>query len=72
MLFTLRWTQQEPQFRPLPSHIKRTFVTTPGGDLELLICEPDPSDSFANPKLLTSQPQPPIFFAHGGYGSAGV
>ncbi|KAK5102577.1 hypothetical protein LTR70_000435 [Exophiala xenobiotica] len=67
-LFSLKWTQQEPQIRPLPPHIKRTFVKTPAGDLELLVCEPKPSTS----KLSVPQPQPPIFFAHGGYGSAGV
>ncbi|KAK5936890.1 hypothetical protein PMZ80_010828 [Knufia obscura] len=67
-LFNLKWTRQEPQFRLLPPHIKRTFVKTPGGDLELLVCEPNPVTATSP----ISQPQPPIFFAHGGYGSAGV
>ena len=60
-LFTLRWTQQ-PQIRPLPSKITRSYIPTPGGDLELLISEskrPNPS-------------APPIFFIHGGCGHASV
>ncbi|KAJ9650448.1 hypothetical protein H2198_010241 [Neophaeococcomyces mojaviensis] len=65
-LFTLQWTQSEPKLRPLPPHIKRTFVSTPGGDIELLICEP------AHAADTATQKQPPVFFAHGGYGSAGV
>lgn len=60
-LFTLRWRQQ-PQFRPLPQQITRTLVPSPGGDLELLTCSPTDPD----PEAL------PIFFLHGGYGSAGV
>ena len=60
-LFNLGWRQQ-PQVRPLSQHIKRIFVPSPGGQLELLACEP-----------LHADPQaPPIFFLHGGYGSAGV
>lgn len=60
-LFTLRW-RQKPQIRPLPSHITRTLVPSPSGDLELLECAPPQPD----PEV------PPIFFLHGGYGSAGV
>lgn len=60
-LFTLRWRQQ-PQARSLPSHITRILVPSPGGDLELLACAP----THADPEI------PPIFFLHGGYGSAGV
>ena len=52
--------------RPLPDHIKRTYVKTEGGDLELLICEPKTNQSH------TTSSHPPIFFAHGGCGSAGV
>ncbi|KAF2166760.1 hypothetical protein M409DRAFT_54550 [Zasmidium cellare ATCC 36951] len=62
-LFTLRWTQQ-PQFRPLPSHITRTFVQTPTGPLELLVCEPR--------KPSTRSTRPAISFVHGGYGCASV
>ena len=69
-LFTLKWTQQEPKFRSLPPHIKRTLVHTPAGDLELLICEPKPLST--GHSSASSKSQPPIFFAHGGYGSAGV
>lgn len=60
-LFTLRWRQQ-PHLRPLPSHVERTYVASPLGDLELLISTPKTQDLNA----------PAIFFAHGGYGSAGV
>ncbi|KAK5728645.1 hypothetical protein LTR15_001782 [Elasticomyces elasticus] len=69
-LFNLRWSQQHPQLRPLPAYIERIFVPTSGGDLELLICRPvSPStDTSAGHKLST----PPVFFAHGGFGSAGV
>lgn len=60
-LLTLRWTSQPPQYHPLPAHIERAFVKTPRGDLELLISQPkDKGDA------------PPVFFAHGGYGSASV
>lgn len=63
-LASLRWRSQPPQFRPLPEHIERVFVTTSSGDLELLISRPkEPSDHGSSP---------PVFFAHGGYGSAGV
>lgn len=73
-LFDLKWTRQKPQFRPLPPYIKRTFVETPGGDLELLICEPSSSTTSSTSKSTAPQPQPQpsIFFVHGGYGSAGV
>ncbi|KAK5683245.1 hypothetical protein LTS10_004776 [Elasticomyces elasticus] len=69
-LFNLQWSQQRPRLRPLPAHIERIFVPTSGGDLELLICRPtSPStDTSAGHKLST----PPVFFAHGGFGSAGV
>ena len=60
-LFRLRW-RQEPQFRPLPDHIKRMLVPSAGGELELLICSPTVPDPQA----------PAIFFTHGGFGSAGV
>ncbi|KAK5747174.1 hypothetical protein LTR17_000309 [Elasticomyces elasticus] len=69
-LFNLQWSQRRPQLRPLPAYIERTFVPTSGGDLELLICRPvSPStDTSAGHKLSI----PPVFFAHGGFGSAGV
>lgn len=60
-LFQLQWRQQ-PQYRPLPQNIERTFIPTRGGDLELLICPPSKGPILA----------PPIFFVHGGFGSAGV
>lgn len=62
-LFRLRWTQQ-PQYRPLPSHIERTFVQTPTGPLELLVCDPR--------KPSVDGTCPAIFFVHGGYGCASV
>ncbi|KAM0720929.1 hypothetical protein Q7P37_003214 [Cladosporium fusiforme] len=64
-LATLRWRSQPPQFRPLPGHVERVFVKTPSGDLELLISRPEASGHQA-------LPSPPVFFVHGGYGSAGV
>jgi len=60
-LFTLSWHQQR-QYRPLPSDVTRSFVKTPGGDLELLTSQPKHRDPSA----------PAIFFVHGGCGSAGV
>ena len=59
--FTLRRTHQ-PQYRSLPPHITRAFISTPSGDLELLISKPVHPD----PKA------PPIFFIHGGCGHASV
>lgn len=63
-LASLCWLSQSPQFRPLPNHIERVFVNTPSGDLELLISRPGESSGHNSP--------PPVLFAHGGYGSAGV
>lgn len=60
-LFSLRW-RQRPQIRPLPQNIERLSVPSPGGDLELLVSSPNDPDPEASP----------IFFIHGGYGSAGV
>lgn len=58
-----RPTAAEKASLPLPNGVIREFVHTPSGDLELLCAEP-------------SQPQQqrktPIFFAHGGCGSAYV
>ncbi|KAF2725492.1 alpha/beta-hydrolase [Polychaeton citri CBS 116435] len=65
-LFKLRWTLQQPQLRPLPPHVQREFVSTQNGDLELLICQPK------HPSKATPTTGAPIFFLHGGYGSAGV
>jgi pimeloyl-ACP methyl ester carboxylesterase len=61
-LFSLGWRRQQPKLRPLPEHIKRTYVSTPGGDLELLISKSKSGESSG----------PAIFFLHGGYGGAGV
>ncbi|KAF2209078.1 hypothetical protein CERZMDRAFT_48072 [Cercospora zeae-maydis SCOH1-5] len=58
----LRWSTQAPQIRPLPSHIKREFVQTESGDLELLVCDPKAGQAAKSG----------VFFVHGGYGSAGV
>lgn len=62
-LVNLQWSQQPSRIRPLPSHIERKYVSTDGGDLELLI---------SRPKRPSTVASPPIFFAHGGIGSAGV
>lgn len=60
-LFRLSWSQR-PQFHPLPPAIKRSFISTPGGDLELLTAISNKPDATA----------PPIFFVHGGCGHASV
>jgi pimeloyl-ACP methyl ester carboxylesterase len=60
--YNLHWAPQKPQYRPLPDHIKRQFVSTPKGNLELLVSAPKVSDPSS----------PALFFVHGGYGSAGV
>lgn len=75
--FTLQWRQIEPVERPLPPHIKREYVQTPGGRLELLVCEPKQStlqSSSSSPSSSSSGPdtKAPIFFAHGGFGHASV
>jgi pimeloyl-ACP methyl ester carboxylesterase len=60
--FSLHWAPQKPRYRPLPDHIKRQFVSSQRGDLELLISSPKNPDPAS----------PALFFVHGGYGSAGV
>lgn len=60
-LFTLRWTQHS-KVRPLPSTVTRTYVPTPGGDLELLYSK----SKRADPNVA------PLFFIHGGCGHASV
>ncbi|KAF1982194.1 alpha/beta-hydrolase [Aulographum hederae CBS 113979] len=48
----------------LPPHIQRTYISTPSGQLELLVAEPTSSSSSAR--------KSPTFFAHGGCGAAAV
>lgn len=60
-LANLRWSTQPPKYCPLPEHVERVFVKTEHGDLELLISRPKQCSDV-----------PPVFFAHGGYGSASV
>ena len=48
---------------PLPAAIARAYIETPSGNLELLYAEPADSN---RPR------RTPIFFAHGGCGSAAV
>jgi pimeloyl-ACP methyl ester carboxylesterase len=60
-LASLRWSTQAPKYCPLPQHVERVFVKTERGDLELLISQPKQCSDV-----------PPVFFAHGGYGSASV
>lgn len=62
---TLSWRQQAPSYRPLPSHVTRKLIPSPGGDLEVLISFPKSNSS-------SSTSAPAIFFLHGGCGSAGV
>ncbi|RVX70518.1 hypothetical protein B0A52_05169 [Exophiala mesophila] len=64
-LFSLKWTQQ-PLLHPLPPTVTRHFVTTDRGPLELLISEPSKSGTD------TARSHPPVFFIHGGVGSASV
>jgi pimeloyl-ACP methyl ester carboxylesterase len=61
LLASLRWSTQPPKYCPLPEHVERVFVKTEHGDLELLISRPKQCSDV-----------PPVFFAHGGYGSARV
>ena len=64
---SLRWTlPKEPRpARPLPFTITRSFLpTAPNRNLELLTALPATSSS--------SDPHPPIFFLHGGFGGAFV
>jgi pimeloyl-ACP methyl ester carboxylesterase len=67
-LFSLRWTRS-PQFTPLPPNITRKFVSTPSGDLEVLIAI-SRYQSQSGPSKATSRP--PILFVHGGFGHAAV
>lgn len=60
-LFTLRWSQR-PQLHTLPPAIKRSFISTPGGDIELL----------TSPSNKPNATAPPIIFIHGGCGHASV
>ncbi|KAH6648802.1 Alpha/Beta hydrolase protein [Truncatella angustata] len=57
----LHWTRPSGPPSGLPDGIERTFVSTPGGRIELLSAKP------LKPTLTT-----PVFFAHGGMGSAWV
>ncbi|KAF2010035.1 alpha/beta-hydrolase [Aaosphaeria arxii CBS 175.79] len=61
--FVLQWrapSPNPPRPPPPPAGIKRTYVTTTSGPLELLSAIPDS----------TSDSKPPLFFAHGGFGCA--
>ncbi|EXJ87162.1 hypothetical protein A1O3_04121 [Capronia epimyces CBS 606.96] len=63
-LFSLRWTNP-PTLHPLPDHISRSYVSTPGGPLELLYASPSQKSNAENKKY-------PVLFVHGGYGRATV
>src|ERR1700759_5624057 len=52
-----------PPLVPLPSGIERQYVATPSGSLELLV---------TNPNVHGVERKQPLFFAHGGCGSAAV
>ncbi|KAK5634278.1 hypothetical protein RRF57_009992 [Xylaria bambusicola] len=58
----LYWRRPSGPPEPAPSGTTRAFISTPKGDLELLCAKP------ANP----APEIPPVFFAHGGMGSAWV
>ncbi|KAI1839934.1 hypothetical protein JX265_013890 [Neoarthrinium moseri] len=57
----LCWTRPSGPPSALPDGIERTFIRTPGGDIELLCARP------ASPSS-----RPPVVFAHGGMGCAWV
>lgn len=55
---------QQDRLVSLPSPVSRSYVQTPNGSLELLSASP--------PSTYTGLRRTPIFFAHGGCGSAAV
>lgn len=61
-LFPFRWSQT-PSYILLPSHVDRSYINSPGGQLELL---------HARPSADNAPRKQPILFIHGGFGSAGV
>src|SRR6266516_761526 len=67
-LFCLRWNRS-PQFAPLPRNITRKLVSTPSGDLEVLIAISRYQSQSGTP-MATSRA--PILFVHGGLGHAAV
>jgi len=62
--WNLVWSTPSPQPGPLPSHVTRSFVPTPSGNIELLYAAPPSED--------TGPAKTPLFFVHGGFGSAAV
>lgn len=58
----LYWTRPVEEVPPAPAGIQRHFIETPSGKIEVL----------ANQPSGTSRNQTPIFFIHGGMGSAWV
>ncbi|KAF5378583.1 hypothetical protein D9615_007102 [Tricholomella constricta] len=62
---TLSWKAPIITETPLPSPIKRTYIRTPNGLLELLVAQP-PSSSSVQPRKKA------LLFQHGGFGSAAV
>ncbi|EHA47613.1 hypothetical protein MGG_03896 [Pyricularia oryzae 70-15] len=63
----LRWTKPSEKPESLPDGVERHFVKTPLGDIEVLYSGPSEE---ATPT--TSTPRQPLFFVHGGMGSAWV
>lgn len=59
--FAMHWKAPRSQPPAPPAPVTRTFIKSPGGDLELLVALPPKPSNKA-----------PIFFAHGGCGAAGV
>ena len=68
-LFNLRWRKPSQPLppQPLPEGVKRTFIPTPHGPLELLSAIPSTTSS-----SIEKTDKVPLFFLHGGFGAASV
>ncbi|CAI6342144.1 unnamed protein product [Periconia digitata] len=73
--FSLQWRAPTPNppipNTPLPPNVKRIYIQTPSGPLELLQALP-PSPTGSQSDKDDVNPLPPLFFAHGGFGSAAI
>lgn len=62
--WNLVWSTPSPQPHPLPPHVTGSSIPTPSGNLELL--------STVTPSTSSGPARAPLFFVHGGFGSAAV